>query len=82
MWRQGQLVTLWGKVYRISKSAHNEKYKTCMLCQQCNMRTPCIDGFDYPEKTGFDMRMCFKRLKPELFPKRVTGLHHYGNSGK
>lgn len=44
-----------------------------MLCQQCNIRTPCIDGFDYPDKKGFDLRKCFEKLKPELFPKRVNG---------
>lgn len=72
-WKPGQLVTLWGKVYRISKCRYNDerKYKTCFICGQLNGRTPCINAVDYPEKSGFCLLTCIKKMPKGCIPKHV-----------
>lgn len=71
MWKPGQLVTLWGKLYQIKKCSYSYNYQACMFCQQTNKRPPCIDGFDYPDKRGFDLRECRLKVPEGCIPKRV-----------
>lgn len=70
-WKPGQLITLWGKVYRICKCKYSEKYKACFVCGQLNGRTPCIDAADYPEKPGFSTYTCMKKMPEGCIPKRL-----------
>lgn len=72
MWKPGQLITLWENVYRITKCDYASGYKACMFCQQQNTKPPCINGFDYPSKKGFDLRECVKNMPKNCFPKKLT----------
>jgi len=69
MWKNGQLVTLWENVYRIHKTQYFGGYQACMFCQKCNVKPPCINGFDYPEKHGFDLRSCRLNVPDGSIPK-------------
>ena len=72
MWKNGQLVTLNGSVYRIHKCRYSSGYTACMFCQQVNGKPPCIARFDYPtEKTTFDLRKCYKNMPPMCIPRKV-----------
>lgn len=72
MWKPGQLVTLNGKVYRIHKTQYTSGYRQCMFCQQCNMKPPCINMFDYPNnKTSFGLTACRIKMPNCCIPKRI-----------
>jgi len=71
-WKPGQLVTLNGKVYRIHKTQYASGYRQCMFCQQCNMKSPCADMFDYPnDKTSFGLTECRNKMPDGCIPKRI-----------
>lgn len=70
-WKPGQLITLWGSIYRISKCKYSSGYKACFICNQQNGKPPCICAFDYPDKHGFDLRMCREKLPEGCIPKRI-----------
>lgn len=77
-WKPGQLVTLNGKVYRIHKTQYTCGYrlgtlpKKCMFCQQCNMKSPCTNMFDYPnDKTLFGLTECRNKMPDGCIPKRI-----------
>lgn len=69
MWKPGQLVTLWGNVYRITKSCETKRTYVCMLCQWKNTETPCTIRFNYPEKDGFSAKLCTRKMPLGCYPK-------------
>lgn len=73
MWKPGQLVTLNGKLYRISESPKEEQYRICSLCQIQNMKPPCIERFDYPDKENtFGSMQCVENMPKTCYPRRVN----------
>ena len=72
MWKAGQLVTLNGKVYRIHKTQYTSGYQQCMFCTQCNVNSPCVDMFDYPDdKISFGYIECKRNMQDNCIPKRI-----------
>lgn len=69
-WKPGQLVTLWGKVYRIHKCFHITKYSTCFFCNHENT-APCINANNYPVRKGFDVKTCCEKMPTGCYPKLV-----------
>lgn len=71
MWKPGQLVTLWGKVYRIHKCIYSSGYKACYFCMKVNTKSPCINAADYPENKGFDLHSCKSNIPNGCIPKLI-----------
>ena len=71
MWKPGQLVTLWGKVYRIRKCSVIEPYKVCYFCNRIN-RAPCINAYDYPDKNGFNQTLCKEKMPIGCYPQLIS----------
>jgi len=70
MWKPGQLVTLWGKLYRITKCSETQKYRVCYFCAG-NGNAPCIKAYNYPERNGFNALSCRSKMPKECYPKLV-----------
>lgn len=69
-WKPGQLVTLWGKVYRIRKCSVVEPYKVCHFCNHSG-EAPCINAYNYPVRKGFSQHDCMKKMPIGCYPKLV-----------
>lgn len=74
MWKAGQLVTLWGKVYRIQKIDNNTlpKYRACHFCAGIGKSAPCLTANNYPTRKGFDMKMCMENMPGGCYPKLLN----------
>ena len=79
MWKPGQCVTLWGKVYRIHKCIYSYVfkpvdmsfgYKVCYFCMRVNIKPPCINAY-YPENKGFDAHSCKQNIPNGCIPKLI-----------
>ncbi len=72
MWKEGEVVNLNGKDYKISQIEWPKGHKACMQCASVNNRPPCIDAFDYPEKDDmFDLHKCIENMPEFYIPKIV-----------
>lgn len=71
MWKPGQLVTLWGKVYRITKCDETARYRVCNFCAGSG-NAPCIIGVIYPSKNGFETITCANNIPEGCYPKKVS----------
>ena len=72
MYEEGQIVELNGKKYEIQKCSYSSGYKACMFCQRVNIKPPCIERFDYPDKEGvFDLKQCKKNMPEFCIPRRI-----------
>lgn len=70
MWKPGQLVTLWGKVYRITKCSEQERYRVCCFCATKNY-IPCRYAYNYPEEKGFNHKICRMYMPKGCYPKKL-----------
>lgn len=72
MLKEGEEITLNGKLYKISQTESPKGHKACMQCAAVNGRPPCIEAFDYPESNDmFDLRICSKEVPEFCIPKLV-----------
>ena len=71
MWKKGQLITLYGKVYRIHECKYKKQYQLCKFCQQVNIKSPCINAYDYPEVRSFDLLDCAMKMPNRCIPKQI-----------
>lgn len=72
MWKPGQLVTLWGKVYRITKCDETAKYRVCHFCAGVGKCAPCLKAHNFPTTKGFDMISCVQNVPDGCYPKKVS----------
>lgn len=76
MWKPGQLVTINGNLYRISKYIGFNPYsdaRVCAFCQKQNTRPPCVGRFDYPNILDvFSVAKCVLKMPIYCYPKRIS----------
>lgn len=75
MWKPGQLVTIGNRVYRVTKTDRDAKYRSCYICQMANTKTPCINGL-FGNIEGFNVQKCAQNLHyshylRQIKPKRL-----------
>ena len=72
MLKEGEEITLNGKIYKISQTESPKGPKACMQCAAVNGCPPCIEAFDYPDNDDmFDLRKCMENMPEYHIPKRI-----------
>jgi hypothetical protein len=84
MWKPGQLITINGDVYRITKTAYLKRYMCCAFCQKRNYMTQCTKPFynNVKVKNLFTLLDCSKKMPDGCIPVKVNaqGLSSLCNS--
>lgn len=68
--KNGQLVTIDNKVYRVT-AADGSKLRACYLCSQSNRPIPCGGRFNYEGKMHFWHGACVEKLPANSYLKPI-----------
>ena len=72
MWKNGQLVTIDNKVYRVTMS-DGGRLKACYMCCSCNRPIPCGGRYNYSgEKEAFWRGTCLDKVPEGAYLKPIA----------
>lgn len=71
MWKNGQIVTIDNKVYRVTKS-DGSGLKACYMCCMVNRPIPCGGRFNYGGKEGFWRGTCLEMIPEGSYLKPIV----------
>lgn len=65
MYKQGQIITIGGRRYRITQC---KNFKSCVECRDNNYIIPCIT-YEALIQHKFSMNKCWEKIPRNCFPK-------------
>ena len=69
-YKPGQLVTIYKRVYRITKCT--TKFARCAICQTHNIAMPCTYYYNYPHDPSWNHGICVSRLPEDCYLKPLN----------